>query len=70
MWAASSLSMTNVMALTHSRCFQPDSDAGFSYDIVVGVERYLMKESDETMRANAVVRMAQNIHSLFKRNKS
>jgi hypothetical protein len=46
--------------------FQPDSDAG----LWVGVERYLMKESDETMRANAVVRMAQNIHSLFKRNKS
>jgi hypothetical protein len=50
--------------------FQPDADVGLSYDIAVGVERYLMKESDETMRANVVVRMAQNIHSLFKRNKS
>jgi hypothetical protein len=50
--------------------FQPDADVGLSYEIVVGVERYLMKETDETMRANAVLRMAQNIDSLFKRNKS
>jgi hypothetical protein len=34
--------------------FQPDADVGLSYEIVVGVERYFMKESDETMRANAV----------------
>ena len=32
--------------------FQPDADVGLSYEIVVGVERYLTKETDETMRAN------------------
>jgi hypothetical protein len=37
---------------------------------VKGVERYLNGETDETMRANAVVRLGQNIHSLFKRDKS
>jgi hypothetical protein len=50
--------------------FQPDCDVGLSYEIVVGVERYLKGETDETMRENAVVRLAQNIHSLFKRDKS
>ena len=35
-----------------------------------GAEKYLNGESDETMRASAVVRLGQNIHSLFKRNKS
>jgi hypothetical protein len=50
--------------------FQPDANVGLSYEIVAGVERYLVKETDETMRANAVLRMAQNIDSLFKRNMS
>jgi hypothetical protein len=32
--------------------------------------KYLNGQTDETMRANAIVRLGQNIHSLFKRSKS
>ena len=39
-------------------------------DIVRGAAAYLNGKTDETMRANAVVRLGQNIHSLFKRDKS
>jgi hypothetical protein len=50
--------------------FQPSCKTGITADIVKGVERYLNGESDETMRASLLVRAGQNIHSLFKRDKS
>ena len=50
--------------------FQPSSKTGLTQQIVKGVEKYLNGETDETMRANAVTRIGQNIRSLFKRNKS
>jgi len=50
--------------------FQPSSKIGITPQIVKGVEKYLNGETDETMRLNAVVRLGQNIHSLFKRSKS
>ena len=50
--------------------FQPSSKTGITPKIVRGVERYLKGVTDETMRMNAVARLGQNIHSLFKRNKS
>jgi hypothetical protein len=50
--------------------FQPSSKTGITAEIANGIERYLKGETDETMRASAVVRLGQNIHSLFKRNKS
>jgi hypothetical protein len=50
--------------------FQPSAKTGLTMEIVKAAEKYLNGESDETMRANAVVRLGQNIHSLFKRNKS
>jgi len=50
--------------------FQPSSRTGITRDIARGVEKYLNGHTDETMRMNAVVRLGQNIHSLFKRSKS
>jgi hypothetical protein len=50
--------------------FQPSSKTGITGDIAKGVEKYLSGKSDETMRANPVVRLGQNIQSLFKRDKS
>lgn len=50
--------------------FQPSSKTGITMEIVRGVEKYLKGKTDETMRANVVVRLGQNIHSLFKRDKS
>jgi hypothetical protein len=50
--------------------FQPSSRTGITPEISKGVERYLNGKTDECMRANAVVRLGQNIHSLFKRGKS
>jgi hypothetical protein len=50
--------------------FQPSSKTGLTPEIVRGIEKYLNGETDETMRANAMVRLGQNIHSLFKRDKS
>jgi hypothetical protein len=50
--------------------FQPSSKFGITSQIVKGVEKYLNGETDETMRLNAVARLGQNIHSLFKRSKS
>jgi hypothetical protein len=37
---------------------------------VKAVEQYLNGKTDQTMRASALVRLGQNIHSLFKRDKS
>jgi HAD domain in Swiss Army Knife RNA repair proteins len=50
--------------------FQPSGQTGLTMDIVKAAEKYLNGETDKTMRASAVVRLGQNIHSLFKRNKS
>jgi hypothetical protein len=50
--------------------FQPSCKTGITCDIVRGVERYLDGKSDETMRANLLVRVGQNVHSLFNRDKS
>jgi hypothetical protein len=50
--------------------FQPSGKTGITTDIVKAVEKYLNGKTDETKRANPVVRLGQNIHSLFKRDKS
>jgi hypothetical protein len=50
--------------------FQPSSSTGITQQIAKGVEKYLSGRTDDTMRANAVVRLGQNIHALFKRDKS
>ena len=50
--------------------FQPSSETGLTPEIAKGVERYLSGKTDETMRLNAMARLGQNIHSLFKRSKS
>ncbi len=50
--------------------FQPSSATGLTPEIMRGVARYLDGKTDETMRANIAVRVGQNIHSLFKRDKS
>jgi hypothetical protein len=50
--------------------FQPSCKTGLTAEIVKGVEKYLSGKTDETMRLNALVRLGQNIHSLFKRDKS
>jgi hypothetical protein len=50
--------------------FQPSAKTGLTMDIVRGAAAYLNGETDETMRASAMVRLGQNIHSLFERNKS
>jgi hypothetical protein len=50
--------------------FQPSGSTGLSREIVRGVAAYLSGQTTETMRASAIVRLGQNIHSLFKRDKS
>lgn len=50
--------------------FQPSAKTGLTPEIAKGVQRYLNGQTDQTMRASAIVRIGQNIHSLFKRNKS
>ena len=50
--------------------FQPSSKTGITGEIVKGVDTYLSGASDKTMRASLLVRAGQNIHSLFKRDKS
>jgi hypothetical protein len=50
--------------------FQPSAKTGITMEIVRGVEKYLNGKTDKTMRANAIVRLGQNIHSLFKEDKS
>jgi hypothetical protein len=50
--------------------FQPSSKTGITGEIVKGVDRYLRGASNKTIRANLLVRAGQNIHSLFKRDKS
>jgi len=50
--------------------FQPSRHSGITPEIVEGVARYLNGETDETMRANIVTRLAENIQGLFERDKS
>jgi hypothetical protein len=50
--------------------FQPSARTGLTMDIVRGVEKYLSGQTSETMRANVIERIGQNIHSVFKRDKS
>jgi len=50
--------------------FQPSRQTGLTPQIAKGVARYLAGQTDEVMRANALVRIGQNIHALFKRDKS
>ena len=50
--------------------FQPSSRTGLTEEICQGIEEYLAGRSDNDMRASAIVRLGQNIHSLFKRDKS
>jgi hypothetical protein len=50
--------------------FQPSCSTGLTAAIVKGVDKYLNEKSNETMRASGIVRFGQNIHALFKRDKS
>jgi HAD domain in Swiss Army Knife RNA repair proteins len=50
--------------------FQPSASTGLTMEIVKAAEKYLNGKTDQDMRASAVVRLGQNIHSLFKREKS
>jgi hypothetical protein len=50
--------------------FQPSCKTGLTPEIAKGVEKFLNGETDRTMRANPIVRLGQNIHALFKRDKS
>jgi len=50
--------------------FQPSASVGLTMEMVRGVERYLAGKTEKTMRANVIERVGQNIHSLFKRDKS
>ena len=50
--------------------FQPSSRTGITQGISKGVERCLNGQTEETIRDNPVIRIGQNIRSLFKRNKS
>ena len=50
--------------------FQPSSKTGLTGEIARGIEDYLAGRSDKDMRASAMVRLGQNIHALFKRDKS
>jgi hypothetical protein len=50
--------------------FQPSSKTGITQEISKGVQRYLEGQTEETIRDNPVIRIGQNIQSLFKRNKS
>ncbi|MEA2942494.1 MAG: hypothetical protein QOD09_3023 [Bradyrhizobium sp.] len=50
--------------------FQPSAKTGLTMEIVRGAAKYLNGETDKDMRATAVVRLGQNIHALFKRNKN
>jgi HAD domain in Swiss Army Knife RNA repair proteins len=50
--------------------FQPSQKTGLTGGIVRGIERYLNGATDKTMRASLLVRAGQNLHSLFRRDKS
>jgi hypothetical protein len=50
--------------------FQPSSNTGLTREIANGVKKYLSGETDKTMRATPILRLGQNIHALFKRDRS
>jgi hypothetical protein len=50
--------------------FQPSAKTGLTPDIAKGIEEFLAGRSDKDMRANALTRFSQNIHSFFGRDKS
>jgi hypothetical protein len=50
--------------------FQPSKRTGLTLEIARGVERYLAGETDATMRASKVKRLAENVGALLQRNKS
>jgi len=50
--------------------FQPATKTGLTEEIAQGVAEFLAGRSDKQMRANAIVRLGQNIHALFGRDKS
>jgi hypothetical protein len=50
--------------------FQPSSKTGLTREIANGVEKYLSGRTEETVRAAPMVRLGQNIHALFKRDRS
>jgi hypothetical protein len=50
--------------------FQPSATTGLTMEIVRAAEKYLNGDTEQDMRASAVIRLGQNIHALFKRNKS
>jgi HAD domain in Swiss Army Knife RNA repair proteins len=50
--------------------FQPSSKTGLTPEIAKGIEDFLAGRSDRDMRLNAITRLGQNIHALFKREKS
>ena len=50
--------------------FQPSSKTGLTEEIVHGIAEFLAGRSDKDMRASAIVRLGQNLHALFGRDKS
>lgn len=50
--------------------FQPATKTGLTEEIAQGVAEFLAGRSDKQMRANAIVRLGQNINALFGRDKS
>jgi len=50
--------------------FQPTSRTGLTLEISKGIEDFLAGRSDKDMRASTITRLGQNIHALFKRDKS
>jgi hypothetical protein len=50
--------------------FQPSQSTGLTPEIAKGIEEFLAGKSDKDMRAGAITRLGQNIHALFKREKS
>ena len=49
--------------------FQPSSKTGLTPEVSKALERYLNEQTDEDLRANVVVRLAQNVRGLFERDK-
>ena len=50
--------------------FQPSKRTGLTADMARGIARYLAGETDDTMRASKVKRLAENVSALFHRDKS
>lgn len=50
--------------------FQPSASSGLTTKISDAVEKYLAGKSDKSVRASPLVRVVQNIESIFKRDKS